>query len=253
MLATYFSTTIVGYYDLSFRILQLPTNLIGSAIGQVFYQRAAEAKIEGTLHSLFENVFRLLVIIAVFPMIILIVLGRDLFVLVFGINWTTAGEYAQILSCWFFFCFISSPLSTLYLVLEKQEFGLKWDTVNFSTRLVSLFIGCFVFNNAKIALIFFALSGICVYGYLILTITRFAGVKRKTILRIIIKYFLYSIPFGIILFAMDIYAINIWMRILTVLSCSILYYLYALKGDIRAYMEKEQANIASKRNSTKTS
>ena len=47
LLSAFFSTTVVGYYALGDRVLRLPMNLVGSAIAQVFYQRASEAKNEG--------------------------------------------------------------------------------------------------------------------------------------------------------------------------------------------------------------
>jgi len=40
LLAAFFSPTIVGFYSLGFRLLQMPMSLIGSSISQVFFQRA---------------------------------------------------------------------------------------------------------------------------------------------------------------------------------------------------------------------
>ena len=44
ILTMYFNPTIVGYYALGLMVLQLPLSLIGSAVTQVFFQKAAEAK-----------------------------------------------------------------------------------------------------------------------------------------------------------------------------------------------------------------
>jgi lipopolysaccharide exporter len=113
-------------------------SFIGSSISQVFFQRASEAKSEDALALMVENTFRLLVIIGMFPILTLTIVGSDVFSVIFGEIWTEAGVYAQILSIWVFVWFISSPLSTLYIIMEKQQFGLKFNIVNFITRLGSV-------------------------------------------------------------------------------------------------------------------
>jgi O-antigen/teichoic acid export membrane protein len=116
LLSAFFSSTIVGYYSLGFRILQVPMSLIGSAIGQVFFQRAAESSVKGTLAHLVEEVFSRLVVLGLFPMFMLTIIGKDLFTFLFGTNWAEAGVYAQILSVWAFFWFVSAPMNTLFSI-----------------------------------------------------------------------------------------------------------------------------------------
>ncbi len=54
-------------------------SFIGRSISQVFFQRASRALSEGTLPSLVENVFKTLVIIGMFPILILTIVGSDVF------------------------------------------------------------------------------------------------------------------------------------------------------------------------------
>src|SRR5690606_37210838 len=159
LLAAFFTPAVVGFYSLGFRLLQLPMSFIGSSISQVFFQRASKAKSEGTLDYLVESVFRLLVIIGMFPMLIITIIGSDIFTLIFGNDWTEAGVYAQILSLWAFIWLISSPLSTIYIVMEKQQFGFQYSFFNLITRILSLYIGGLL-GNARLALILFSISGI---------------------------------------------------------------------------------------------
>ena len=81
--------------------------------------------LEGMLPDWVEKNFRILVNFGMFPMAVMTVIGQDVVVVVFGQQWREAGVYTQILSIWGFFQFISSPMSTLFYVLEKQEFLLK--------------------------------------------------------------------------------------------------------------------------------
>ena len=64
-------------------MLRLPMSIVGDAIGRVFFQRAAEAKVEGTLSAMVESAFRRLVAIGMFPLLLLTIIGRDLFVVFF--------------------------------------------------------------------------------------------------------------------------------------------------------------------------
>ena len=205
-------------------------SFIGGSISQVFFQRASRALSEGTLPSLVENVFRMLVIIGMFPILILTIIGSDVFTVVFGKAWAEAGVYAQILSLWAFIWFISSPLSTIYVVVEKQHFGFQYNFFNLITRLLSLIIGGML-GSATLALILFSISGIVVYGYLCLKMMSYSGVKASRPFKIVFSNFILFIPAGIVLVALKILEIN--QILLVVFSGLIIciYYLYILKTD----------------------
>ena len=230
MLAFFFSPAIVGFYSLGFRLLQMPMNLIGSSISQVFFQRASVAKTEKTLDILAENVFRLLVVIGMFPILTVTIVGSDVFSVVFGAEWAEAGLYAQILSLWAFLWFISSPLSTIYVIMEKQQFGLQFNIFNFSTRLLSLVIGG-IMGNARLALVLFAASGIIVYGYLCLKMMQYAGVRMLNVLKIVLSNLCYFIPAGILLIVLKVADINQYILVALSVLCIVAYYIYMLKRD----------------------
>jgi O-antigen/teichoic acid export membrane protein len=208
----------------------MPMSLIGSAIAQVFFQRAAEAKAEGTLADVVEPAFRRLVMLGMFPLLLLTIVGQDLFVVVLGEDWAEAGLYAQILSVWMFFWFISSPLSTLYSVLEMQESGLALNAAIFATRLLSLVIGGMV-GSARLALLLFGASGALLYGYLSLKITTASGVPWRSTLGILAYYFALFVPAGALLVFLE--AVAAGSLAVVIVSCILLglYYLYVAKTD----------------------
>lgn len=230
LLSAFFTPAVVGFYSLGFRLLQLPMSFIGGSISQVFFQRASRAFTEGTLPYLVEDVFRMLVVIGMFPILILTIVGGDVFTVIFGKAWTEAGIYAQILSLWAFVWFISSPLTAIYVVVEKYHFGFHYNFFNLITRLLSLTIGGLL-GNARTALILFSLSGIAVYGYLCLKMMSYAGVKASRVLKIVFSNFILFIPAGTIIIALKIVEIN---QILIVIFSGVIvcfYYLYILKKD----------------------
>lgn len=198
LLVSYFSPQVVGFYALGDRVIKMPVNLIGGTLTRVFYPRAAEAIKNNTLSSLTESLFQRLIAYTFFPLLTLTFIGREVFVIIFGPVWAVAGEYTQILSLFMFVWFISSPLSSLYNVLEKQELILKFNIFNLVTRVLSLMIGGY-YHSPHLALILFAISGILVYGYLSLAIMALAQVKWKKNIRIILIHFFQFVPLGVIL------------------------------------------------------
>jgi len=230
LLSAFFSPVIVGFYALGMRVLHAPMSLIGGAIAQVFFQRAAEARRDGVLNTLVENVFRILVLIGLFPLLLLTLIGGDLFTVVFGNVWREAGIYAQLLGIWTFVWFISSPLSTLYIVLEKQDFGLKYNIANLITRLASLVVGGLM-GSVYVSLALFSLSGIVVYGYLCMTMVRFAGVSWSAVRKILLSNLLLFAPAGFILIGLKLLNFSPIILASGAAVAAVVYYAYILKTD----------------------
>lgn len=224
MLGTFFSSTIVGYYSLGFQVLQVPMSLIGSSISQVFHQRAAEAYHQNVLNELVENLIQRLISISLFPILLLCVIGSDLYIIVFGEKWAEAGLYTQILSAWALVWFISSPLSNIYGVLDKQSKGLVINFNIFSTRIISILIGAY-YNNVILALVLFSISGVFVYGYLIYDILRLSGVKTLNLANNnIIKLGILTIILLFVITLLKLYISSLYI-VVTSLLLIILYFL----------------------------
>ena len=126
---------------------------------KIAQEGVTKAKNENKLTSLVDELIRRLFIIGLFPALLLSIIGKDFFVIIFGYNWMEAGVYSQILSIFGFIWFVSSPLSTLLSVLGLQKNGLIIQLIIFSTRIIALLLGVFL-NNGRLAIVFFSISGI---------------------------------------------------------------------------------------------
>ena len=230
LLSYFFTTIIVGYYSFGMMMIQLPMNLIGGAIAQVFYQRATEAQIERSLRPLVENIFEILVKIGLFPMMILLLIGKDIFLVVFGSQWGTAGMFVQILSIWAFVWFISSPLSTIVSVLEKQSWGLYLNILIFSTRVISLVIGGII-GNVLIALGLFSISGFIVYGYLCIKTMEYAKIPIKYSFKVISSNLIKIIPAGVVLLLLELFSVNSFIIVFFAFAFGLIYYVYLIKNE----------------------
>lgn len=195
MLAIYFSPQIVGFFAIGRLVLSTPMRLVGSAVAQVFFQRASEAKSRTQdLDKVVGTVLTSLIAIGLFPILLLTIIGREIFMVVFGAQWADAGVYTQILAIWIFFQFISSPISTLSSVLEKQDSMLIFNIILLVTRVLALVIGGWT-GNILLTLLLFALSGVVCYGAVCLWLASLAGFKPGKIFAAIARYALYGAPF----------------------------------------------------------
>ncbi|HPJ95071.1 MAG TPA: oligosaccharide flippase family protein [Deltaproteobacteria bacterium] len=197
MLAMFFSPVVVGFFALGHRLLSMPMNFIGSAIAQVFYQRASAAKYDGTYDSIVRNAFTKLLTLGLFPILLVMIAGKDLFSFFFGSQWSEAGVYAQILAPWIMFQFISSPISTLFSVLEMQGQGLVFNSLLLATRIASLMVGGLL-NSILIALMLYSITGSIMYFSICLFILKKSGLNLsmlvKNIFPICIIVFLALLP-----------------------------------------------------------
>lgn len=232
LLAFYFSPVVVGWYALGMRMLQFPMSLIGKAISQVFFQRAAEKSLEEQFPLFVTDVFRMLIITGMFPILLVTVIGSDLFRVVFGELWAEAGLYAQILSIWAFVWFISSPLSTLYVVFEKQGFGLTFNLLNMISRFVSLVVGGML-GSPVLALVLFAVSGIFTYGYLCWTMLALSKVQRSAVYEILSKNLALFMPAGALLLYLKYLNFSSMALVLIGSASCLLYYLYLFATDLQ--------------------
>ena len=125
LLPIVFSMITLGQFYLAQRILKMPTSIIGSSISKVFFQKISVLK-PSQLYELYIDFIKKTVFIST-PIFIIIYFGsKHIFAFVFGDNWRLAGEIASILSPWMFLSFLASPLSTIFVVLQKQEVVLAY-------------------------------------------------------------------------------------------------------------------------------
>lgn len=198
LLLYFFSTKEVGYYSLGMTVIQLPASLIGGAISQVFFQRAARAKFDGTLKELVENTVLRLGILWIFPTLLLALIGKEAFIVIFGNPWAEAGVYAQFLALWIFFVFITSPISTLFSILEMQKMSLIINIMILPIRCGAIIIGGML-DDPRLSIIFFSAVGVIIYAWANLWLMKQAGCSITKVLNRFVRYFIRCMPLAVII------------------------------------------------------
>jgi O-antigen/teichoic acid export membrane protein len=195
LFAALFSSAAAGLYILAHRVLSLPMTLVGSAVGQVFFSSAAEARRNGRLGELVSALHTRLAQVAMPPALFLFITGPDLFALVFGENWRMAGEAARWLSPMLYIQFIVSPLSQVFSILEHQVHGLVLQGILFITRIVTISLAWRLSGDFITAVLFYGLSSTLAYFCYLIFIVRVSGLKMFLFLEPSVK----MLPYGVFL------------------------------------------------------
>lgn len=120
LISTMYGAVTLGQFSLVMATIFLPSGLIGSAVGNVFYQRAGVFYNERELDSLkklWSETITRLIFFALPVYILTFYVSPWAYPFVFGGAWVEAGKYAQIMSVAAFFSFIAGPVDRLSLVL----------------------------------------------------------------------------------------------------------------------------------------
>lgn len=230
LLGYFFNPAVVGFYALAQKVLSMPMGVIGNSIAQVFYPRAMEANRTGDLDRLVMRAFRVLISISLVPIILLIIVAPILFNVVFGGQWIIAGEYVQWLSIWFIFTFISSPLSTIFMVKERQNDLMLFNIVLFLSRIIILLRAGSLCDDL-LAIKLLGSTGGLIYLALCVWVLILSGIKFNQLIIQIYPLLIRAIPY--IMPAIIIALIDIYWATLVVSILSGLVFLLNLTRDLK--------------------
>lgn len=155
MLTKFYSDTITGMFSLTFRVLNMPTAIISSAIAQVLFQKIVEISHTAPekLNGYIIKIFFFLFLLCLPGVPILFIWGDSLFAFVFGEEWRQAGVYAGYLVIAVAIRFAVSPLSAV-LGLEKNiTKGVFWQVLYLFTIIPTLYF-CSTLTVEKFLLAF---------------------------------------------------------------------------------------------------
>lgn len=178
LLSFYYVKEKVGLHSRTLRLLFAPSAIIGSAIGQVFYQKAAACYQEdGDLQKLVKKVLLGIALIAIPAYSIIAVWGDDLFAWFLGEPWRQAGEFGQLLTPWLCLSFITSPISQIPLIVQKQKAAFLLSLVGHALYLLAIIIGG-VNHNIELGFILLSSFQTVYYIFLIVWLIRISKIKH---------------------------------------------------------------------------
>jgi len=142
LMTKFFGPAVVGFFNLSQKVLGAPLAVFSKAVSDVFRERASrEYREKGNCRPTYLRTMKSLTAIGFLPFLLLFFLAPSLFSFLFGSSWVKAGEYTRILAMMYFFRFIASPLSFMFYIAEKQSLDLLWQIALFVVTVSSILVG----------------------------------------------------------------------------------------------------------------
>jgi len=173
LITKYFGLASSGIYGLAIKFMRAPVGIFQQSVSQVFFNKASKIYNDnGNLYTLVKKTAKNLLLISIFIFVPLFIISFYLDFL-FGEDWQNVGLYARILIPWLFFAFLSNPLSSLIIILNKQKTMVIFDILLLTFRFLGLFLGYYFYNDIVISLVFFSgvgmLFNILIFSYLLKT------------------------------------------------------------------------------------
>ena len=234
LLAYFYSTSVVGYFSLANQVVNMPMGLIGTAIQQVFFQKISEVKNgneNGDMKTIVSEVYKKLILMGIFPMILLLILGEEIFTFAFGKSWYISGTYVKILVPWIFLVFLASPISTLYSVFEKQKVWFTYSMALLISRFVALAIGGVYAKSPEFSLGLFSLTGAIFSLWNNAYLLNLVGISKRESLEILVKYTAVGIVVSIPLILLEILSASFYVIMLAAVIITPIYYGITLRDD----------------------
>jgi O-antigen/teichoic acid export membrane protein len=193
LFAMLFGSAAAGIYGLAYRVLSVPMQLLGQAIGNVFFSAAAEARRDGKLKHLTVKIHRRLAHLGMPPLLVLLIAGPEVFLQAFGPEWKQAGIFAQWLAPWLYLVFITTPLSVVFEVLEKQGIATVFQVVMLVVRVVAITLGAWI-GDVMTAVALFALGNCACTLASLAAVIRLSGNRWSQIWRPSLSALAWAVP-----------------------------------------------------------
>lgn len=204
--AAMFSTAVAGMYALGVRVLGFPMLLIGDAVARVFLRYAVDlaadsARLSESTCLLVRSAFYLIFP----PMLVLGVLGPQLFRLVFGPEWIEAGVMAQVLALSFLATFLYRVLGVFFDIHEQQRMRLVVDAAQLVARTGTMIAGGLAWGVAG-AVWGLLVATVLVHGAAIVYLLSLIGLGAARVARLFGDALLSVLPFSVVVLAIPLLA-----------------------------------------------
>lgn len=131
----------LGQFVLVVSTLYLPSSFLGNAVGQVYYQRAAQLHANGQpFYDLWRKTAWQLARIGAPLYLTIAILSPWAYPLIFGDQWHTAGEYASLMAIAAGMAFMTSPLDRTSLVVQAWWYQIAWNLARLLTVFSAIWI-----------------------------------------------------------------------------------------------------------------
>lgn len=166
VIEVFFSAAQVGYYTFTSRLVHAPLGIVTGAVSQAFFRDASMQKDNQLLADLTKKVAISLSALSALPLILSLGWGPELFSVLFGDEWYSAGEVARWLSLWYATSMIVTPLTMLLDIKGLLRWELYFNITFLIFRLGVLLVGGII-GDFKLMLLLFCGVGVLFHMYML--------------------------------------------------------------------------------------
>ncbi len=225
VLAYFFDLQTVGFFSIAFNLLMLPSSMIGSALSNVFFQKAAGlVENKSKLGRLINNIFLNIILLGGYFCIVLVFFGKILLVIFLGKEWAMTGLYVQILAPLGLMLFINATFGPLYAVFEKQEVAFAFNITRAVVFAVILIVGGMT-EKIILTLGLYAISAIVLRVIDVWFILYLSRIDLNNLVFKSIKYLCLQLMFLFLIYKVCVIVREDWLQVGVLLVVSCLYYL----------------------------
>ena len=181
--AALFGPAAAGGYMLAQRVINMPLSVIGAAIADAFLPSSIDALREKRLGRHVASLFLALASLILPGATLLFFIAPGIFGVVFGEEWYLAGEIVRWLSPMLAIQFLISPVSRIFVTLERQGLALSLQASLFALRIGALLLAFLVDLSLLDAVKIFSLASALGYGLYFLVISKVAELDKQLFLR----------------------------------------------------------------------
>lgn len=200
-----FSAEVAGHFDIADKLIRIPSNILGKAVGRVHFQRAAELHAQGeSLVTLVTEVFRRVAAFSVVPMCVFALVAPEMCAAIFGDDYYESGRYVTILCPMFLALFLYSSFWELFVVFERQGALLVVQVAILATRCAALALGGRLGSAVETVAVFSG-AGTLVFAGAVLWAFKPTGVSVGRCLGVLMHYLCYVAAAALVLLPLRLY------------------------------------------------
>jgi O-antigen/teichoic acid export membrane protein len=117
------SSSVVGYYERAWRVINMPFSLLSTSFGNVFYEQMAKTS---NPQRLYVSSYFINLTIATVVLIPIMIWGESIFSFVLGREWAMAGTIAKLLVPLTIFNYATACVSNVFSVYKRNQLLLVW-------------------------------------------------------------------------------------------------------------------------------
>lgn len=217
------SAATVGLYGLARVVMYVPVSLMSVSLGPVFFREAVDHIRTPALERLAKRLLRLGLLVPAAGFALVVVEGPALFVVAFGDEWRSAGQFAAVLAPAFWITMQGSWIGRVFEVAGRQRRQFVMQLISDPLVIVGVTVTMVLWNDLLVAVAVFAILTATQSLVYFFVAAHVAGFSSASLIR---EWIMGAVLFGtmigtIALLARVIPQGNLWWTILYVVSVTV--------------------------------